>query len=44
MNRKYVKEIKNKNRKREDKNKVLKEKRCKKKGKFQRNRLEEEGD
>ena len=44
MNRKNVKEIKDKNRKREDKNKVLEEKRCRKKMKIRRNRLEEEGD
>ena len=31
MNRKNVKEIKDKNRKREDKNKELEEKRCRKK-------------
>ena len=44
MNRKNVKEIKDKNRKREDKNKVLEEKRWRKKMKIRRNRLEEEGD
>ena len=44
MNRKNVKEIKEKNRKREDKNKVLEEKRWRKKMKIRRNRLEEEGD
>ena len=42
MNRKNVKEIKDKNRKREDKNKVLEEKRWRKKMKIRRNRLEED--
>ena len=40
MNRKYVKEIKNKNRKREDKNKVLKEKRCRKRMKIRKESIE----
>ena len=44
MNRKNVKEIKDKNRKRKDKSKVLKEKRCRKKMTIRKNRLEEEGD
>ena len=36
MNRKNVKEIKDKNRKREDKNKELEEKRCRKKWQFEK--------
>ena len=40
MNRKNIKEIKDKNRRREDKNKVLKEKRCRKKMKIRKKSIE----